>query len=101
MANKIVFDYTQMQTAVTSIKNLATQYQTAAQTLQSALTTATANWTGDSKDAFMNFVTGPINKHTATDVPAMVNAIATLLDNNAQSMQQADKQVANNMPSNL
>ncbi len=101
MADKIVFDYEKMNSAVTAIKNLANQYTTASNTLQSALNAATDGWEGSSKASFMQFVNGPVKNFMDTSVPEMVNGIATLLDNNATAMQNADAQVANNMPTKL
>lgn len=101
MADKIVFDYVKMDAAVTTIKNLANQYISASTTFQTSIASATDGWEGSSKESFMEFITGPINKYMGTDVPNMVNGIATLLENNAKAMQDADKKVADNMPDSL
>lgn len=101
MADKIVFNYTDMANAVTTINNIAQQYAAASASFQSAMANATANWEGHSKDKFMAFVTGPVKTHMETNIPDMVKGIATLLDNNAKAMQDADTQVGNNMPTSL
>lgn len=90
-----------MANAVTTIRSIAGQYAEASTTFQSAMASATAAWEGHSKDQFMAFITGPINTHMGTNVPEMVKGIATLLENNASAMQEADTQVGNNMPTSL
>lgn len=101
MANKIVFDYAAIDTAVATIRGLATKYSEAAQTFQTSMAAATNGWEGTSKDKFTEFVTGPIKTHMGTNVPQMVKGIATLLENNASSMKSADDQVGNKMPTTL
>ena len=46
----IVFKYDEMNTAVTQIKDLASQYRSAAGTFESDFLSAIGSWEGDSKD---------------------------------------------------
>lgn len=101
MAQKIVFHYPDMEASVTQIRTIANNYEQAGQDLISAMENATAGWEGHSKDKFMEFIKGAVYKHTVTDVPTMVRGVATLLDNNIKSMEQADTQVGNKMPTSL
>lgn len=101
MATKIVFDYTKMSAAVATIKNLSTQYAAAASEFKTSMTAATSSWEGASKEAFMAFINGPVNTHIGTNVPKMVTGIATLLENNATAMKEADDKVGANMPTSL
>ena len=101
MSTKIVFDYTKMTEAVNTIKNLATQYAAAATQFKTSMASATADWEGASKEAFMAFINGAVDKHIGTNVPNMVTGIATVLDNNATAMKEADTKVGKNMPTTL
>lgn len=101
MAQKIVFHYPDMETSANNIRNIAQNYENAANTLIAALDNATAGWEGHSKDKFMDFIHNAVQTHTAVNVPTMVRGVATLLDNNRTSMENADQQVGNKMPTSL
>ena len=101
MANRIVFNYTEIANAVEAIRSISSRFVEASDSFQSAMKSATDGWEGVSKDKFETFITGPIKKHMGTDIPTLVNGIATLLESNATSMSEADSEVGKNMPDSL
>ena len=103
MAQKIVFNYDQMSKSVTTLNSCADDYQNAAETLYTALDTlfTGGNWTGASKDAFEKLWTGSVYKHIHQAIPDAVRGLASVLQNNINTMQQADSQIAGSIPDSL
>ena len=97
----IVFRYPEMRQAVTHIQQIANLYKTAATTLETNFTTAIAGWEGASKDAMQQFVSGPVMEYTRDTLPALLNGLADLLAANADQMESADQQIADNIPKTL
>lgn len=97
----IVFHYTQMQKCVTDIQQIAAQYKTAAATLQSDFTSAISGWEGSTKDKVNTFMTGAVNNFTGTDIPNLLNGLASILQANIDQMQKADNTLAENIPTTL
>ena len=97
----IIFNYPQMQKAVQDIRQYAGEYRTAAATLKDQIESSTAAWTGASKNKFMAFMNGDVNKYTGVSIPEMVEALATLLEENAKQMKTADDELANSLPKGL
>lgn len=64
----IVFKYDEMNTAVTQIKDLASQYRSAAGTFESDFLSAIGSWEGDSKDKMSSFISGPVKEYMDTTV---------------------------------
>ena len=62
---------------------------------------AIAGWEGASRDKMSAFITGPVNEYMGTTVPGIVTALAELLKANADQMEQADQQIADNIPASL
>ena len=94
----IVFKYDEMNTAVTQIKDLASQYRSAAGTFESDFLSAIGSWEGDSKDKMSSFISGPVKEYT---VPKLLESLADLLQSNISQMQKADQQIAENIPATL
>lgn len=101
MADRIVFNYPEMESSVSTLRNISGQYQAAGQSLIAALDNATATWQGASRDKFMALVNGSIRQYVEKSVPEMVTGLATLLANNAKSMQEADNEIAKNIPDSI
>lgn len=101
MANKIVFDYEQIASAVAKIRNIADSYKTAAETLQNNVTAAIGTWEGESFDNFNALFTGDIKIFTVKNIPEMVTGLADLLEGNAKSMQETDAEIAKNIPTSI
>ena len=97
----IVFKYDEMNTAVTQIKDLASQYKSAADTFENDFLSAISSWEGDSKDKMSSFISGPVKDYMATTVPKLLESLADLLQSNISQMQKADQQIAENIPSTL
>lgn len=97
----IVFRYVEMRQAAEDIRAIAERYKGAANTFESEFAGAVANWEGESKDKMMQFVSGPVMEYTRDTVPSLVNALAELLDANANQMESADRQIAENIPTTL
>lgn len=97
----IVFKYTEMAQAATDIDDLATQYKTAADTFESDFIAAVTSWEGASKDKMSAFISDPVKEYMGTTVPKLLNSLAELLRANADQMQSADQQIADNIPTSL
>ena len=69
----IVFKYDEMNTAVTQIKDLASQYRSAAGTFESDFLSAIGSWEGDSKDKMSSFISGPVKEYMNTTVPKLLS----------------------------
>ena len=79
----IVFKFDEMRTAVTQITDIASRYKAASDKFQA------------------DFAEGPVNEYMGTTVPGIVTALAELLKANADQMEQADQQIADNIPASL
>ena len=97
----IVFKFDEMRTAVTQITDIAARYKAASDKFQADFADAIAGWEGASRDKMSAFITGPVNEYMGTTVPGIVTALAELLKANADQMEQADQQIADNIPASL
>ncbi len=97
----IVFKYDEMNTAVTQIKDLASQYKSAADTFENDFLSAISSWEGDSKDKMSSFISTPVKEYMATTVPKLLTSLADLLQSNVSQMQKADQQLADTIPTTL
>ncbi|MBE6717553.1 MAG: hypothetical protein E7573_11620 [Ruminococcaceae bacterium] len=97
----IVFRYVEMRQAAQDIRDIADRYKSAAETFEADFAGAVANWEGESKDKMLQFISGPVMDYTAKTVPSLVEALAELLDANADQMESADRQIAENIPTTL
>ena len=97
----IVFKFDEMRNAATQIEDIAARYKNAAATFQKDFLDATAGWEGASKDKLTQFITGAVNDYMSTTVPGIVNALCELVKANAEQMENADQQIADNIPSSL
>ncbi len=94
----IVFRYTEMRQAVADIQALAARYKEAANTFESDFIAAIAGWEGESKDKMQQFISGSVMEYTRDTVPQLLDALAQLLTANADQMESADRQIAENIP---
>ena len=98
-AQKIVYNYEEMATAVQKINEIAASYRTLAATFCKDMDEATTGWEGDSRVAMMNFIKGSVFDYIGKTVPQLVESFAQLLDQNAKQMGNADTQVAQSIQS--
>jgi len=101
MANKIVFDYEAMKQCVSEIREIMGRYTSAAKTFNSDFNSAIAEWEGDSKDKMKMFIDNAVNEYLAESIPSIVEALATILEENAKQMSDADFQIAEKIPQSL
>ena len=101
MADSIVFRYPEMRKAATEVRNIGTSFKNAASTFQSDFAGAVSAWEGESKDKMMNFISNPVNEYLGTTIPELLEALAQLLDFNADQMEKADQQIAEAIPTSL
>lgn len=94
----IIFRYVEMRNAATEIQNIAASYKTAGQTFETNFLTAIQGWEGDSKEKMQKFITVTVNEYTQKTVPQLLEALAALLNANADQMEKADNQIAQNIP---
>ena len=98
----IVFRYPEMQNCATTIRDtIKAGYLNAATTFQNDFSGAISAWEGDSKDKMQQFISGPVNEYMSKTIPDMLEAFAQLLEFNAKSMQDADSQIADAIPTSL
>ena len=97
----IVFRYPEMRQVVESIKDIADRYTSAANTFEQNYLDATASWEGTSKEKMDQFVSGPVMEYMRDAVPQLLQGLAELLGTNADQMENADQQIADNIPSSL
>ena len=97
----IVFKYDAMRTAVNQIADISARYKAASDKFQADFADAVTGWEGASKDKMTAFITGPVNEYMGTTVPGIVTALAELLKATADQMEQADQQIADNIPTSL
>ena len=97
----IVYRFEEMKNAAAQIEDIAARYKSASETFQKDFADAASGWEGASKDKLSAFVTGPVNEYMGTTVPGIVTALAELIKANADQMEKADQQIADNIPSQL
>ena len=97
----IVFRYPEMRQVVESINDIAERYTTAANTFEQDYLDATASWEGTSKDKMDQFISGPAMEYMRDTVPQLLQGLSELLGANADQMEGADQQLADNIPSSL
>ena len=101
MANHIVFKYPEMEIIASKIDGYSSEYERAATAFLSAMKSATESWEGASKNKFTTLVEKSIYKYMHDSVPQMVKGLATLLRNNAKTMEDADSEIAKNIPDSI
>lgn len=94
----IIFRYVEMRKAATDIQNIAASYKTAGVTFETDFLTAIQGWEGDSKNQMEKFIKGSVREYTQKTVPQLLKALAALLNANAEQMEKADNQIAQNIP---
>lgn len=97
----IVFRYPEMRQAASQLRDLAQQYTSAANKFEEGFTSSVSAWEGESKEKMISFITGPVREYTADTVPKLINALADILDANADQMEAADQQISDNIPASL
>lgn len=101
MAQAIRFNYTEMDRVAKSIDDIKQAYFNAGQKMISEFENAVSAWEGDSKEKLLTLMKTAINDYVTKSIPDAVGALATLLRENAKAMQQADNQIASQIPNNI
>lgn len=102
MSQKIVFKYADIESTAAAIETIAGQYREKATSFINAATAAADSWKGDTKDAFIEYIsTGSVQKFISVQLPEMVEALASVLRGNATAMNNADGQIASSIRSNM
>lgn len=104
MAEKIIFKYENIGTAVTSIKKIAEDYEEAGKTLITELNAATASWEGASKDKFDTLInTGAksVKEYVEITIPTVIKGLSEMLESNAAQMKGADDKIAGQLSDSL
>ena len=94
----IVFRYKEMRKAADDMDNIAGRYQTAAKSFESDFLASIAAWEGASKEKMQKFITGTVREYIHETIPQLIKALAELLRANADQMESADHQIAENIP---
>lgn len=94
----IVFRYPEMREAAAAIQDIANRYKSAAATFESDFLAAISGWEGESKEKMQQFITGSVKEYTYETVPKLLEALSSLLSANADQMENADRQIAENIP---
>lgn len=101
MADRIVFNYTDIQNSVTKIKQYAKDLQIAGDTLINSLDTALEGADGASIQKFKILINDSFSRYAKTDIPKSIQQIAEVLQKNAEAMQQSDEEIAKGIPDKL
>lgn len=94
----IVFRYLEMRNTADTIRDIASRYKVAAATFETDFIAAIRNWEGESKEKMQKFISGTVKEYTYDTIPNLLEALAALLDANADQMKKADQQIAENIP---
>ena len=94
----IVFKYPEMREAAGAIQDIAARYKNAAATLETDFIAAISGWEGESKEKMQKFISGTVKEYTHETVPKLLEALAAMLNANADQMESADRQIAENIP---
>ena len=97
----IIFKYPEMRKAASDVAGYAKDYTTAANTFESDFLSSISGWEGTSKDKMQAFISGPVKEFIGTTVPQLVDGLSQILSANADQMEKADQQIADNIPSSL
>ncbi len=97
----IIFKYTEMESAAAQISELAGKYASAANTFETDFVGAISQWEGASQEKMKAFIVGPVKEYMGVTVPKLLDSLAELLRANATQMQNADQQIADNIPTTL
>ncbi len=97
----IVFRYEEMRQAASDIEGIAELYKSAATTFESDFIASISEWEGESKTAMQTFISGPVMDYARDTVPQLLQALAELLNANADQMESADSQIADSIPKSL
>lgn len=100
-AQKIRYDSERMREVAKQVQDMATQYSSTASQFENNFDSATAEWEGASKDKMLVFVEGPVSKYLNDTVQQVLEALSTLLEENANQMEEADEELANAIPDSL
>jgi len=97
----IVFRYPEMRGAANDIKGIAQRYIAAAQKFESDIIASISDWEGESKEKFVSFIQGAVHQYIEETIPNLIKGLAELLEANADQMEKADQQIADNIPQSL
>lgn len=97
----IVFRYPEMRGAANDINGIAQRYIAAAQKFEGDFLSAITDWEGESKEKMQSFIQGAVMQYINETVPNLIKGLAELLNANADQMEKADQQIADNIPQSL
>lgn len=101
MAGAFSFRFDQMRSTANEIRKIGEKYGSAANEFSSDFVNATKDWEGASKEKMTAFITGSVHEYLNATVPRVLDALAELLENNANEMEKADQQIADAIPKSL
>ena len=102
MSQAIVFKYADIESTAVAIDAIAGEYKEKATAFITAAKNASEPWKGDTKDAFIEYIsTGSVYKFISEGLPEIVAALATVLRGNATAMSDADGQIATSIRNNI
>lgn len=101
MANKIVFNYTDITNSVNAIKTGAEAIREAGNTLITNVDVAIEGADGASMNKFKTLMDGSVSKYVKTNIPDTIDSIAEVLQKNAEAMQESDEEIAKGIPDSI
>lgn len=101
MAEKIIFEYNNMNVTADKIATLSGDYATAGKNFITGMNEAIANWEGDSKNTFSAFINGDVNTYITQTIPNVIQGLSEMLASNAKQMENADSEIAKELPTTL
>jgi WXG100 family type VII secretion target len=100
-AQRIRYDSERMMAVAREVQAMNSEYSAAASQFNNQFESATSEWQGASKDKMLAFVEGPVAQYLTQTVPQLLEALGKLLEENAKQMQEADEEIARNIPDSL
>lgn len=102
MSQEMRFNYSEMERVSNQItQDIKQNYINAGNKLISDIETAVQQWEGDSKEKLLTLFKTAVNDYLTKSVPEAIQALGTLLAENAKAMKNADDQIANQIPNSL
>ncbi len=94
----ITFKYEEMRQSAEKIQDIKARYKAAAAKFEEDFMNATTSWEGASKEKMNAYISGPIKDYMDTQVGQILDSLSEVLKANADQMESADQQIADNIP---
>lgn len=91
-------DYDEIKKAKQEMDAYADEYREAAVILLNSIEYFSRNWKGETKETFMNYINTSVSDYILNSVPALIESLSEILNQNAEQIMNMDKQIATAVP---